>query len=404
MIVRVPLAALPPGRGGSPGFQLALTHNSKLYDTHIEPIADPGTGEIINQIWLNPSEQGGWHYNLAPFTLQLLNRLDREETQPCVCGDDLNKNAYIYKLNVIFPDAAEHEFRPQGYTDHFGDGYYNIDPNGKLYEVGCTSGGEGTFSCNSGSFQARTTGMTYYSTNGTFMRLDIAYDSNGSWGDWTLSFPDGRRIVNSGGVQRTYDRNNNYTEIQGITYNGHYAQKVLDQLGRSIIIEYDGAAARDYIYTSGTNGEEIKSTVSWKTIYASKPYRAMASGTHRGNYYPQVATNGARVVDQIILPLQAGSLAYTFGYNAPDIDPYPGYSYGWGEISSVTIPSGAQTTYAWTFDGPGGPQPPLVDRVLEAAVTRKDLNYIAEYDGSSTPVTDTCVVRHRGACANAPAA
>jgi hypothetical protein len=48
MMLRIPLAALPSGRGNSPGFQLGLVYNSKLYDTHIEEIPDEGTGQIVH--------------------------------------------------------------------------------------------------------------------------------------------------------------------------------------------------------------------------------------------------------------------------------------------------------------------------------------------------------------------
>lgn len=387
MMLRVPLASLPPGRGNSPGFELSLNYNSKLYDTHIEEIPDEGTGQIVQQIHLNPSEQGGWHYNVSPYTLQLISRLDLEgwtDCNPLNCSSWL-RNAYIYKLKVIFPDSGEHEFRPLGYTDYLMDGYYDIDPNGLQWGTTCNPQG----GCNIGSNQATTAGMTYYSTDGSFLRLDVPYSATGNWmANWTLSFPDGRRVITTGGVQRIHDRNDNYVEIQSITYNGHPARKVLDQLGRFIIIEFDGAAARDYIYAAGTNGETLTWTIKWKTIYAYKAYRATTSGTQHGNVYPQTGSNTPVVVDQIILPAQAGSLAYTFAYNAPDTDPYPDYSTGWGEISSITLPSGAQAAYGWTFDGSTAPGP-LVTFVLQAAVTHKDLIYLAEYDGSSTPVTDT---------------
>src|ERR1051325_4047788 len=168
--------------------------------------------------------------------------------------------------------------------------------------------------------------------------------------NWSLSFPDGRRVVTTNGVERTYDRNNNYTEIQSITSNGHPARKILDQLGRYIIVEFDGATGRDYIYATGANGESLTWTIKWRTIYAYKPYRATTAGTQRGNTYATTASNNPIVVDQIILPLQASSLTYPFGYNAPATDPYPNYSSGWGEISSITLPSGALTSYTWTYD------------------------------------------------------
>jgi hypothetical protein len=78
MMLRIPLAALPAGRGNSPGFQLGLVYNSKLYDTHIEEIPDEGTGQIVQQIQLNPSEQGGWHFDFSTYSLQLINRVEVE--------------------------------------------------------------------------------------------------------------------------------------------------------------------------------------------------------------------------------------------------------------------------------------------------------------------------------------
>ena len=57
VIMTVPLAALPVGRGGTSGFQVALTYNSKLYDTHIEDLPDPVTQEPTKYTFLNASEQ-----------------------------------------------------------------------------------------------------------------------------------------------------------------------------------------------------------------------------------------------------------------------------------------------------------------------------------------------------------
>jgi len=132
----------------------------------------------------------------------------------------------------------------------------------------------------------------------------------------------------------------------------------------------------------GTGGEQLKTTVKWKTIYVSKQFRATTVGDphQRGNEYVQTMENFAEVVDQIILPAQAGSLSYTFGYNAPDNgDPYPGTSYGWGEVSSITLPTGAQADYSYLFDGTGGTiggRPPRAEWVLNDHPVRKDLIYL----------------------------
>ena len=65
-------------------------------------------------------------------------------------------------------------------------------------------------------------------------------------------------------------------------------------------------------------------------------------------------------------------------------------SYGWGELSSVTLPTGAQAQYQYVLDGQNGPGFGYMwTDVLKNAITRKSLTYQQQYDGSSTPVTET---------------
>ncbi|MFL6207266.1 MAG: RHS repeat-associated core domain-containing protein [Pyrinomonadaceae bacterium] len=186
-------------------------------------------------------------------------------------------------------------------------------------------------------------------------------------------------------MQRIYDRNNNYTDILGITYNGHPATKIVDQLGRSIIIEYGSTTGGDSIYLSGVGNEQLTWTVKWKgisvhkTYYNADDYNGYGSG---GGGNPTTLNANLSVVDQIILPQQAGSLAYTFDYNANTASP----SYGWGEVSALTLPSGARANYTYRFDGLDG-LGSLV--VLKDHPTRKDLVYQSEYDGAVTQTTDT---------------
>ena len=60
---------------------------------------------------------------------------------------------------------------------------------------------------------------------------------------------------------------------------------------------------------------------------------------------------------RIDLPAATGGLQYIFGYNAADSGSSPCCtpSYGWGELSSVTLPSGAQAQYQYQLDGQNGP-------------------------------------------------
>lgn len=66
---------------------------------------------------------------------------------------------------------------------------------------------------------------------------------------WTLYQPDGGRVtLDLAGVERIYDRNDNFVQVESISnYNGtgHEATKLSDQLGREIVIENDATTDQD---------------------------------------------------------------------------------------------------------------------------------------------------------------
>src|SRR6185295_1605453 len=132
----------------------------------------------------------------------------------------------------------------------------------------------GTKTTCSGNTSVSTSGMTYYSTDGTYMRLVIAHDGNVFYGDnlWTLYMPDGTRVTGGGANQRIYDRNENYVEIGNVTINGQAAFGIADQLGRGISLS--GSNGEDDIAVSGVEGTAIHTTVKWKDIWVSKQYAA----------------------------------------------------------------------------------------------------------------------------------
>jgi RHS repeat-associated protein len=90
------------------------------------------------------------------------------------------------------------------------------------------------------------------------------------------------------------------------------------------------------------------------------------------------------------LPFQAGNLTYTFSYNAPDRtggDFVP--SAGWGELSGLTLPSGAKATYQYHFDNDSVPE--FTPGVMKDFPTAKQLVYRPEYDlGTGSPSNTTC--------------
>ena len=99
------------------------------------------------------------------------------------------------------------------------------------------------------------------------------------------------------------------------------------------------------------------------------------------------------MVDEIELPSQLGGLKYIFTYNAHDgqvgYDPNnPNYSPGWGELTSVTLPSGARVEYDTNQDlFPEMDTNMLLPRL--GKVSQKRLIYNNEYDGQSSQETET---------------
>jgi len=378
MMFRVPLTGLPHGRGNSPGASLGLIYNSKLYDTQADSEMEPGGSDLLPISILRASDEGGWRYGFH-YQLKLEHKDEHFPNVP-VCNPGQAPGDKIYKLKMSFPDGSVREFHPLGYTGDPGS-FYAIRPDGWVA------------SCNSLPGYWTYNPISYYTTDGTYLRLVVDHDDEtGNWSNnpWTLYFPDGTRITfNEPGSagQRFYDRNNNFTEVRSIYYNGHPAHQIIDQLNRSIIIEYDTAIGRDYVYSPGVNNAQLQWTINWTFTYVLKGYYA---DEFSGMAFPKEVNVGFYVVSQIILPPQAGTLSYTFTYSGSPTYPYPIHTNGYGELSSVTLPSGAQATYQYFYN--------IHDylnwnRVLDNHPSSRNLTWQREYDCApscpSDPATET---------------
>ncbi|MEW6126587.1 MAG: RHS repeat-associated core domain-containing protein [Acidobacteriota bacterium] len=363
--INLPLGSLPSGRGGlSAG--LNLLYSSKVWDT-AEMIDYTAQGLPYDASRLILSEEGGWRYGFQ-YRLKI-DYLKLGELQGyCDASYD-----YPYKLVLITPDGGKHPLWLDNHTN--SDGYMDVWPDGRP-----ACGGNGT----GGGV------LTYYTYDGTYMRLDFVTDGDDNWmnNSWTLSLPNGMRVLGgpiagTTAIQRIIDRNDNYLDIFDIAsdsnYNFHPTITLKDQLNRSIVLEYNYATNQDAIHVKGINAVEMLVIVQWKTITVHKVYNS-------SNVYPNFSLNtNIRVVDKVYLPSQAGNLFYTFDYNA---DAVSNPSVGWGELSSVTLPSGAGATYNYEQDNASG-STIYTYHVLRNRPTQKTLGYNAEYDGTSTPVTET---------------
>ncbi|HET6979059.1 MAG TPA: RHS repeat-associated core domain-containing protein [Pyrinomonadaceae bacterium] len=380
LMFNLALGKLAPGRGGFSG-QLNLHYDSKLYDSHTQYYQDwdhPIFGEpqTVIRNMLMTSDQGGWHYGTG-YELQLIDRLSQYPLEIMPQYPD-PATLYHYKVKVAFPDGSLHEFLPRGFGSPMDEGYYGIRPDGWRTQF------NGSYTTD---VPYLTSTLNYYTFDGTYIRLEVQHDSDGNWWNnpWTLYFPDGTKVTNFG--TRITDRNGNYVEFSNVTYNGHPATQLIDQLGRKIILEFQGVSDGEIIHVPGVGGVDVTYQIHWKGLQVYKPYATDDPGKYDENGYPDVL-GYQFVVARIDLPAATGGLQYLFGYNAADLGSSPCCtpSYGWGELSSVTLPSGAQAQYQYQLDGQNGS---LWSDVLKNSVSRKSLTYQQQYDGSSTPVTET---------------
>lgn len=384
LMLNLALGKLAPGRGGLSA-QLNLHYDSKLFDSRTQYYEDwdhpiGGQPQIVTRNMLVTSEQGGWHYGTS-YELPLIDRMSQypPEIAPQYPATETIRH---YKVRVAFPDGSVHEFLPRGFGSPMEEGYYDIRPDG--WQTRFTGGYVQ-------DVPYLTNTLTYYTFDGTYIKLEVQHDSDGNWGNnpWTLYFPDGTKVTNFG--TRITDRNGNYVEWSNVTYNGHPATQLMDQLGRKIIIEYQGVSDGEIIHVPGVSSADLTYQVHWKGIQIFKTYSTDDPGRYDANGYPDML-GYQFVVSRIDLPAATGGLQYVFGYNAADSGSAPCCtpSYGWGELSSVTLPTGAQAQYQYQLDGHNGPGMGYMwTDVLKNSVTRKSLTYQQQYDGNSTPVTET---------------
>lgn len=393
---------------------IALKYNSKLYESHVMETLD-SSGQMASQLFLRDSEEGGWQFD-EPYRIRVISRqdgLDPPIQYADDCGKPNYKAVYVWKLMMYFPDGSQHEFRPTGYSDKHtsfygqlqtGDGYFNVATNGQVTDLNysCTGGLSCPTICSTQvvTYQDQNPKMTYYSADETHLRLEIPNGQNNRYPNkWTLFMPDGSKVVSDADAQnnplpqKIYDRNGNYVQQGVVTLpDGTQAGGWVDQVGRYVARKSNLAALEDYIYKQGYNGEILKWTVKWKDISVIRPYTTSGAtdGRIRGGSSEQLFCALLRVVDKIYLPEQLGGLQYSFNYNAhsPAVEcnvNNPNYSSGWGELMSVTLPSGARAEYDYAALIASGTETllPLLGKVRE-----KRLIYDTVYDGSASPITE----------------
>ena len=395
-----PLATLQ-GRGGvSHGYQ--LTYNSKLWQTITNPVSDPyHEPDPTYQTFMttNPgsgwSEQGGYDVRLW----DRVSTMDRQGGPICEDGR-IWQHVYRWKLEIVAPGGRTIEFRPSGYSDSHGflgtapRGYFNVKPDSTVADV---------LNC---SVVTSTSGnrMTYYSIDGSGIRLTFANTENLGF-VWEMSMPDGSRIIEKvGGGQKIIDKNGNSIESAMITLpDSSQVSGWIDDVGRWIARKTI-SSAEDHYYQKGFGGELLTWKVFWKNVYVRKPFVTTcawgcSSGT-RGPVTNQELVGSLRVVERIELPIELEEedfATYSFEYHAKH-QADSNESSGWGEVKSVETPTGATISYGYPLSAldPQDEYNELfpneihlrTDQILSRAgsIDKKVLQYEEQYDGQTANV------------------
>ncbi len=400
MMLNIPLASLPKGRGTSPGYTVTLQYNSKIWDSFTETfdngLPNEGGNGYYSVNTLSRSDRGGWTIH-SGFSLRTTDR-QLSEGIPNVCrmNDPVEHISFRWKVEMDMPDGSVRQFFPEtGRSQWVGmweDGYANVDPNGTTYFA--TQGEQGglcTVNQNFGSVS--NSGMTYITMDGSRLRLFIPYVPNSQpitagGRNWKLYFPDGTMVENAPPTtlevgQRMTDRNGNTVE--------HRAEGITDQLGRSIQILMD--ANGDYVVNvKGVGGEVLQTRLKMGSRYVYRKFRQAPSNTAPTEFRYKEFMEQIPVITQIIFPQQLGEQTLDFEYNASiEETKYGEFTEGWGEINKITAPTAAYSTFEYDQPGLGGDETIAPD-ILGRYTVHKDLNYHEQYDGITSGLqTDSWV-------------
>lgn len=395
LVMNIPIAKLPAGRGGNPGYAITLQYNSKLWESKDTTRNDGSPDEYGNTHYtstaLGLSPQGGWRLQTA-FSLDVTSRLNFESPNPCYMGDPVENLSFIWKVQVLMPDGSVKQFFPETGRDQFTgmgkDGYANIDINGTKYNASTVT--VPACAVQQSTTQISTSGMNYITLDGSRIRLFVPYHVSNiaaNSRNWKMYFPDGTIVENLPPdeptvAQRITDRNGNSVK--------HIGGKIIDDLGRFIEFLTDSQTGDQIVRVKGVGGENVDTKIRWTDKWVNRMYRKTNAANAPTNERYGTALTSIAVVSKITLPAQVGQQSMDFEYFADNAQPSSGvYTNGWGELKKVTVPTGATSEYQYLDDGNGSIETTPAE-VLDRHATRKDLKYDEQYDGAApTQRTDT---------------
>jgi RHS repeat-associated protein len=349
LTLRIPLATLPAGPGGSGG-QIGLTYNSQIYD--VQPLTNTGVNKLVPSI-----TGGGWIYTFQYGLIEESRPLG-ENNQPDCSTIDLQ---HQYIQHLVLPDGSRHVLRMDAPVPN---GAYGTSPSPSTddYNYYNTAG---HWACGTGSDLASRPPL--YTDDGTYIR--VITDASG----WWAYFPDGRVVQGSGAATNSItDRNGNTITVTGLyDVNGTKSSEIViaDQVNRRLRLVPGvdqnsnplDTLTREYCAQTpctASNSWQINQTwgIHWRWYLAATDYTQLLQWLCGENWSTSTACKlrpSGTFVTGIDLP--RSGLSYEFHYNTevhgdPAI-PGEGSRHGWGELYSVKTPGGYTATYNYAFDG-----------------------------------------------------
>ncbi|MGH9782826.1 MAG: hypothetical protein ACRD88_01465, partial [Terriglobia bacterium] len=231
-----------------------------------------------------------------------------------------------FQLRIVEPDGSAHLLVRQGQADSLGRE--------------CLS-----------DFDTLTTSTIWYSTDGSFLQVEIDATPGGFWpGSWTLRRNDGSSVRYDAAQEKTYLRDRNGNEITVVSElfdPGLPYQEMEDAFGRKIRIEYPlpgGGPVQTLVKQVGQDGD-TQNPLTWTITWGSFPaitaptnYECFQNELHTAWTFCDFANIFGPPAFASSLQLPNG-LQYQFAYNAR-----------YRELSRLTLPTEATVDYAYHFD------------------------------------------------------
>jgi len=386
------LASLPPIAGGKLSLGWRAVYNSKLWnlirDQHVQfepPIFNYYEDKI------QQSDEGGW---IVKGGFNIIVRESHDDVNWAAPHDEsdsdwplLNVYPNWFKTFLTTPDGAEHELKPLGFIPA-GLPPYSIN---REYLRGYYKDGPDT--------QNPPASVRYYSFDGSFIWAKINPVGGVNGIKWEVYMPDGTVVYQrNNGVQHIQDTNGNKVRIRRtVDLNGVETSHIEDELtGREVTAVSSPASLDLHIFSSTVDGGSAESIIRWGTTFVyGKTLETSVQDPISGSCVLPTSMNpssiGVAVVTDIILPQSEPNIErkFHFDYNSDgpavtvDLPWYGGCnatanhitqtSPGWGEISKMTLPSGAVVNYSYDMTTTYALSSP--DQLARARITTKTITH-----------------------------